>query len=105
MLLFHGTRANALDEIVTHGLKPARPGDSSHDWVWDLSGQSRGSSVFLSTEPVAGKGGDPVSFAMGWPIKGWRAREAGYIVVVDLPPDALHLIVAVVPNHDLDIAV
>jgi hypothetical protein len=59
----------------------------------------------LSTEPVAGKGGDPVSFAMGWPVKGWRAREAGYLVVVDLPPDALHLVAAIVPNLDLDIAV
>jgi hypothetical protein len=105
MLLFHGTRATALDEILADGLKPPRPGDSSHDWVWDLSGRSQRSSVFLSTEPVAGKGGDPVSFAMGWPIKGLRAGKAGYLVVVDLPPDALHLIAAVVPNLDLDIAV
>lgn len=94
-----------LDEVLTHGLKPPRPGDSSHDWVWDLSGRSQRSSVFLSTEPVAGKGGDPVSFAMGWPVKGWRAREAGYVLVVDLPPDALHLIAAIIPNLDLDIAV
>jgi hypothetical protein len=81
------------------------PGDTSHDWVWDLSGQSQRASVFLSTEPVAGKGGDPVSFAMGWPIKGLRAGEAGYLVVVDLPPAELHLIAAVVPNLDLDTAV
>ena len=92
MLLFHGTRANALDDILTHGLKPRWPRDTSHDWVWDLSGRSQGSSVFLSTAPVAGKGGDPVSFAMGWPIKGLRVGEAGYIVVVDIPPDALNLI-------------
>jgi hypothetical protein len=105
MLLFHGTRASALDEILTQGLKPPSPGDSSHDWVWDLSGRSQWNSVFLSTEPVAGKGGDPVSFAMGWPIKGARAREAGYLLVVDLPPAALHLIAAVIPNLDLDIAI
>ncbi len=88
-----------------HGLKSLRPGDSSHDWVWDLSGRSQGCSVFLSTVPVAGKGGDPVSFAMGWPVKGLQAGESGYIVVVDLPPDALDLIAAVIPNLDLDIAV
>jgi hypothetical protein len=68
MLLFHGTRATALDKILTHGLKSPLPGDASHDWVWDLSGQLRRASVFLSTGSVAGKGGDPVSFAMGWPI-------------------------------------
>jgi hypothetical protein len=105
MLLFHGTRAKALDEILAHGLKPPSPGDSGHDWVWDLSGRSQRASIFLSTEPVAGKGGDPVSFAMGWPVKGLRTREAGYMVVVDLPPEALHLIAGVVPNLDLDIAV
>ena len=42
---------------------------------------------------------------MGWPVMGLRAREAGYIVVVDLPLDALYLIAAVIPNLDLDIAV
>jgi hypothetical protein len=105
MLLFHGTRATALDEILTDGLKPPSAGNANHDWVWDLSGQSQRSSVFLSTEPVAGKGGDPISFAMGWPVKGLRAGEAGYLIVVDLPPEALRLIAAVVPNLDLDIAV
>jgi hypothetical protein len=55
----------------------------------------------LSTAPVGGKGGDPVSFALGWPIKYGRGIQPGYIVVVDLPLDALGLVHAVVPNIEL----
>lgn len=101
MLLFHGTMEPALDGLLQHGLQPPQPRDSNHDWVWDLSGRSQGSAVFLSTAPVAGQGGDPVSFAMGWPIKRF-APHPGYIIVVDLPPDALDLVHAVVPNVELD---
>ena len=54
MLLFHGTRATALDEILADGLKPPRPGDSSHDWVWDLTAGRKGvlsfSALSLSRE-------------------------------------------------------
>jgi hypothetical protein len=102
MLLFHGTRASALEEILNHGLQPPRPRDSNHDWVWDLSGRFHGNAVFLSTAPVAGKGGDPVCFAMGWPMKRWRDSQPGYILVVDLPDEAPSLIDALVPNVELD---
>jgi hypothetical protein len=58
----------------------------------------------MSTSPVSGKGGDPVAFAMGWPFgRASNPRgEPGYIVVVDLPPDALGGVRAVVPNGELD---
>ncbi len=102
MLLFHGTMEPALDGILQHGLQPPRPCDTNHSWVWDLSGRFQGNSVFLSTAPVAGKGGDPVSIAMGWPMKRWRDPHPGYILVVDLPDKALDLIDAVVPNVELD---
>jgi hypothetical protein len=102
MLLFHGTKAPALTGILEHGLRPPQPRADRHDWAWDLSGRSQGSSDFLSTAPVAGKGGDPVSFAMGWPMKRWRDPQPGYILVVDLPDEALSLIDAVVPNAELD---
>lgn len=102
MLLFHGTPAPALEDILNKGLQPPRPLDSNHDWVWDLSGRFHGNAVFLSTTPVAGKGGDPVSFAMGWPRKRWGGSQPGYILVVDLPGETLDLIDAVVPNVELD---
>jgi hypothetical protein len=98
MLLFHGTTAPALDGILQHGLRPPQPHAAGHDWVWELSGRAQGNAVFLSTAPVAGKGGDPVSFALGWPLQHARGRQPGYLVVVDLPPDALGLVHAVVPN-------
>src|SRR5262252_9059168 len=101
MLLFHGTSAHALEGILRDGLQPPQPGAANHDWVWDLSGRSQGNAVFLSTAPVAGKGGDPVSFALGWPLKYGRGIQPGYIVVVDMPPDALGLVHAVVPNIEL----
>jgi hypothetical protein len=102
MLLFHGTSALALDGIMARGLQPPQPGAGSHDWVWDLSGHAQRSAVFLSTAPVASKGGDPVSFAMGWLVRRWRGRPPGYLVVVDLPPEALNLVYAVVPNVELN---
>lgn len=102
MLLFHGTMAPALDGILAQGLRPSQPSAVAHDWVWDLSGRSQRSAVFLSTAPVAGKGGDPVSFAMGWPSRRRRGHYPGYIVVVDLPLEALDLVRAVVPNVELD---
>jgi hypothetical protein len=101
MLLFHGTTAPALDGILQHGLRPPQPTASGHDWVWELSGRVQGNAVFLSTAPVAGKGGDPVSFALGWPLKHARGGQPGYLVVVDLPQDALGLVHAVVPNNEL----
>ena len=101
MLLFHGTRASTLDGILEHGLRPPQPDVTAHDWVWDLSGRSQGNAVFLSTAPVAGRGGDPVSFAMGWPLKRLRGQHPGYIIAVDLPPEALALVYAVVPNSEL----
>jgi hypothetical protein len=102
MLLFHGTTLPALDDILKHGLRPPQPHATAHDWVAEISGRSQGSAVFVSTAPVAGKGGDPVSFAMGWPVKRLYERLPGYIVVVDLPPDALALVHAVVPNVELN---
>lgn len=102
MLLFHGTMAPALDSVLKHGLRPPQPGATWHDWLWDISGRSQGNAVFLSTTPVAGKGGDPVSFAMGWPNNRFRGQHPGYIIVVDLPPEALGLVDAVVPNVELD---
>ncbi len=102
MLLFHGTTEPALDGILKHGLRPPQPGAAGHDWVWDLSGRSQGNAVFLSTAPVAGKGGDPVSFAMGWPVRRLRGQYPGYLVVVDLPAEALDLVHAVVPNVEVN---
>ncbi|HZC79380.1 MAG TPA: hypothetical protein VE258_16620, partial [Ktedonobacterales bacterium] len=101
MLLFHGTTLQALDGILQHGLRPPQPNTAKHDWVWEVSGRSQGNAVFLSTAPVAGKGGDPVSFALGWPLKHIGGRQPGYLVVVDLPPEALALVHAVVPNVEL----
>jgi hypothetical protein len=102
MLLFHGTMAPALDGILKDGLRPPHASATAHDWVWDLSGRSQGSAVFLSTAPVAGKGGDPASFAMGWPARRRAGHYPGYIVIVDLPPEAIDLVRAVVPNVELD---
>src|SRR5262249_45548585 len=102
MLLFHGTRAPALDGILKHGLRPPQPGASTPDWVWEFGGRSQANAVFLSTTPVAGKGGDPVSLALGWPLKHLRGRSPGFLIVVDLPPEAFELVHAVVPNVELE---
>jgi hypothetical protein len=101
MLLFHGTTEQALEGILKRGLVPRQSHATEHDWVWELSGRSQGSAVFLSTAPVAGRGGDPVSFAMGWPVKHTQG-SAGYIVVVDLPMSDLNLVHGVVPNIELN---
>ena len=100
MLLFHGTTEKALDGILKDGLMPPQPHASNRDWVWELSGRSQGNAVFLSTAPVAGKGGDSVAFAMGWPLK-LTGGSPGYLIVVDLPPEARHLVHALVPNIEL----
>lgn len=91
-----------LEEILNHGLRPPRPRDTNHDWVWDLSGRFHGNAEFLSTASFAGQGGDPVSFTMGWPMKRLRGSQPGYIIVVDLPHEALDLIDAIAPNIKLD---
>lgn len=104
MLLYHGTHAEVLESILREGLRPPQPDATAHDWLYPLAERSRDTLVFLATEPVAGKGGDPVSFALGWPMKRWRYPRAvpGYLIVVDLPPDALHLVRAVVPNYEFN---
>ncbi|HEX9411937.1 MAG TPA: hypothetical protein VF916_00395 [Ktedonobacterales bacterium] len=56
----------------------------------------------MSTAPVAGKGGDPVSFAMGWPLTHRGGRSPGFLIVVDLPPEAFERVHAVVPNVELE---
>jgi hypothetical protein len=105
MFFFHGTRADAIEGIFARGLVPPAPADHNDDWARRLSGHSHGALVYLSTSPVAGKGGDPVSFALGWPGRKWRRprKLPGYVVVIDLPAEALHLIHAVVPNIELDL--
>lgn len=104
MLLFHGTRADALPGILAHGLLPPQPDDTHHDWASRLSGRGHGASIYLSTSPVAGKGGDPVSFSLGCPGRQWRypRKLPGYLIIIDLPSEALHLIHAAVPNVELD---
>lgn len=104
MLLYHGTHAEALESTLREGLRPPKPDATTHDWLYPLAERSRDALVFLATEPVAGKGGDPVSFALGWPMKRWHYPRAipGYLIVVDLPPDALYLIRAVVPNYEFN---
>ncbi len=103
MFFFHGTRADAIEGIFKHGLVPPHPTDHNDDWARRLSGHSHQALVYLSTSPVAGKGGDPVSFALGWPGRNWRypRKLPGYVVVIDLPSEALHLIHAVIPNIEL----
>lgn len=101
MLLFHGTRESNLESILAQGLLPFRTGEH---WVSYLTPLGHKGVSFLSTSPVAGKGGDPVSFALGWPVKRDRldGYEPGYVVVIDLPHEALHLIQAVIPNVEFD---
>jgi hypothetical protein len=85
VLLFHGTSADdeKLRSILREGLRASR-----NDWACHLIKDER-AFVFLSTSPVAGKGGDPVAFARGWPMRARRssehARAPGYLIAVDLP--------------------
>lgn len=105
-LLFHGTIGEStVRSIFREGLRPAGSGDSSAShWAHRLTGSPRDRLVFMSTSPVSGKGGDPVAFALGWPIRAAAnpSGDPGYIVVLDLPPDALGAVRAVVPNGELD---
>src|SRR5687767_262703 len=100
-LLFHGTIGEStVRSIFREGLRPAEHGDSSTShWAHKLTGSPRDRLVFMSTSPVSGKGGDPVAFALGWPIRAEAnpSGDPGYIVVLDLPPDALGGVRAVVP--------
>ena len=94
MILFHGTNGEkTIEKILSEGLVAFR----LPHWATDLAPRFL-DGVFLSTSPVAGKGGDPVSFAMGWPVKRWRGKGAGYIVVVDLPKQEQPRIKAAIPN-------
>src|SRR5262245_2542914 len=67
MWLFHGTRLDTAGErsLRREGLRGTAGG-----WAATLLGERP--LCFLSPEPVAGVGGDPVSFALGWP---WRHRH------------------------------
>ncbi|MGB0384533.1 MAG: hypothetical protein ACPGWR_06885 [Ardenticatenaceae bacterium] len=99
MILFHGTNGEeTVEKILSEGLVPF---DLPH-WAKDLAPRGQKDGVFFSTSPVAGKGGDPVSFAMGWPIKRWRGKGAGYVVVVDLPKEEQHRIKAAITNLQVD---
>jgi hypothetical protein len=105
-LLFHGTIGeDTVRAIFREGLRPSKgEGSSKSHWAHRLTGSPRDRLVFMSTSPVSGKGGDPVAFAMGWPLgrASRRSGEPGFIVVVDLPSDALGGVRAVVPNGELD---
>lgn len=98
MILFHGTPADdtKLASILRDGLRGIDRG-----WVGCLVGHARPS--FLSTSPVAGRGGDPVSFALGWP---WPVslvhRPPGYIFVIDLPKPEHGRILTALRNRDLE---
>ncbi|WP_436772687.1 hypothetical protein [Yinghuangia sp. YIM S09857] len=91
-LLFHGTTDDCLASILRLGLRPL-----PHE-------PERG--VFLSTTPVAGRGGDPMTFAFGelGPERRHRRAQPGHIVVADLPPHRLDLVQEVVTNTEFDIA-
>jgi hypothetical protein len=97
MLLFHGTRGDRalVESIAAEGLRAV-----GRAWTHAVLGREE--CAFLSNAPVAGHGGDPVAFAMGFP--GWprRAQYDGWIVVVDLPNVARNLVRAVIPNLDLE---
>jgi hypothetical protein len=92
VLLFHGTTEDRLEQILGQGLSSPE-GDPAR-------------GVFLSTSPVAGKGGDPIAFAFGWPMRHIRnsRHQSGYLVVVDLPPHEIGLVREVVTNTDFDVA-
>lgn len=97
MILFHGTRATRrqLASIFREGLRAFPRG-----WLHELGAEDE--HCFLANQPVAGVGGDPVFFAMS--DRGLRlgAETDGWIVVVELPPDARDVVRAVIPNLDLE---
>lgn len=96
MLLFHGTRGDRalVDSIADEGLRAI-----GRAWTHAVLGREQ--CAFLSNAPVAGHGGDPVAFAMGFGRWQRRAATDGWIIVVDLPNDARHLVRAVIPNLEL----
>lgn len=99
MLLFHGTVEPFIEGIFAYGLLPPNRNDRSSGWTKALSGLGQNACVFASTSPVASRGGNPVAFAMSY--RGPLPERAGYIVVIDLPPEDLHQIRAVIPNVEL----
>jgi hypothetical protein len=102
MFLFHGTRGarETVRSIAREGLR-AHP----HRWTHGVL-DDEAPTVFVSPTPVAGHGGDPVAFAMGFARhKGPRAPGDGWIIVFDVAteePDALSFVKAVVANRDID---
>ncbi|MFO0757607.1 MAG: hypothetical protein U0359_14015 [Byssovorax sp.] len=102
MLLFHGTAVgrDGLRSILRDGLRA-----SPKDWLEHLV-PGKSDVVFLSTSPVAGKGGDPIDFARGWPYRTRRsaahARAAGHLVVVDLPEPSPVPILGAARNIDVE---
>jgi hypothetical protein len=105
MLLFHGTTEPFIDGILSEGLKPQCDPYHDDDWPGRLTGMGRASHVYLSTRPVAGKGGDPIAFAMDWKrrVMGWSEQPPdGYVVVVELDDNSLDPVRYVIANQDLD---
>ena len=102
MLLFHGT-VGEINSIFEKGLISTEkdlPEDiRARHWSSYITQQPRG--IFFSSSPVGSKGGDPISFAAGWPYQRFRT-EPGHIVVVDLPKDRSDYIQAVFPSSDVD---
>ncbi len=105
MLLFHGTTEENLASILQGGLLPPQPGcEGGGSWQKQLSGTGRDALVYLSNRPIAGKGGDPVAFALDWKRQTWGQRRdiAGYIVVVELPREALGCVKVALHNQQVD---
>ena len=105
MYLFHGTSTKAVDSILKAGLVPANPEYRQDGWQQELTGRGHSSHIYTSTGPIAGKGGDPLAFARGWPLADLRldSPDRGVIIVLDLPPEHVNSITrAVIRNIDLD---
>jgi len=97
MLLFHGTRGDRalVESIAADGLR-------GFGRAWTHAVLGREACTFLANAPVAGHGGDPVHFAMGFGRYRQRASNDGWIIVVDLPPEARGLVRAVIPNTEVE---
>jgi hypothetical protein len=100
VLFFHGISCDerVARRILREGLRPFRK-----PWIEPWLVGSEGGVVFLSCSPTAGRGGDPLSFALG---RWGRARAgsdprrtSGWIFVVELPTSAIR---ASVPNLVLE---
>ena len=103
MLLFHGTVGD-IDSIFENGLisqaeEKSLP-ESPDQWHWSSHITRCPKGVFFSSSPLGSKGGDPISFAAGWPYQR-HTTKAGHIVVVDLPKDRSEYIQAVFPSSDV----